>query len=86
MALGRHLSLWGLCVLLLSTVVGGQGKSCPSALGPHQAVHALVKGKVSVAVELNLSVFDQKGATLTVNTCPSPVGGPLLVVADFTEQ
>ena len=45
-----------------------------------------MKGKVSVAVELNLSVFDQKGATLTVNTCPSPVGGPLLVVADFTEQ
>jgi len=29
MALGRHLSLRGLCVLLLSTVVGGQGKSCP---------------------------------------------------------
>ena len=86
MALSRHLSLRGLCVLLLGTMVGGQGKSCPSALGPHQAVHTLVKGKVSVAVELNLSVFDQKGATLTVNTCPSPVGGPLLVVADFTEQ
>ena len=86
MALGRHLSLRGLCVLLLGTVVGGQGKSCPSALCPYQAVHALVKGKVSVAVELNLSVFDQKGATLTVNTCPSPVGGPLLVVADFREQ
>ena len=86
MALGRHVALQGLCVLLLGTVVGGQGKSCPSALGPHQAVHALVKGKVSVAVELNLSVFDQKGATLTVNTCPSPVGGPLLVVADFREQ
>ena len=86
MALGRHLSLRGLCVLLLGTMVGGQGKSCPSALGPHKAVHALVKGKVSVAVEPSLSVFDQKGATLTVNTCPSPVGGPLLVVADFTEQ
>ena len=86
MALGRHLSLRGLCVLVLGTVVGGQGKSCPSVLGPQQGVDALVKGKVSVAVELNLSVFDQKGATLTVNTCPSPVGGPLLVVADFTEQ
>ena len=74
MALDRHLSLWGICVLLLCTVVSGQGKSCPSVLAPHHAVDALVKGKVSVAVELNLSVFDQKGATLTVNTCPSPVG------------
>jgi len=86
MALGRHVSLRGLCVLLLGIVVGGQGKSCPSVLGPHQAVHALVKGKVSVAVEPSLSVFDQKGATLTVNTCLYPVGGPLPVVADFTEQ
>ena len=86
MALGRHLSLRGLCVLLLSTVVGDQGKSCPSVLGPHQAVHALVKGNVSVAVEPSLSVFDQKGATLTVNTGPSPVGGPLVIAADFTEQ
>ena len=49
-------------------------------------MHALVKGKVSVAVEPSLSVFDQKGATLTVNTCLYPVGGPLPVVADFTEQ
>ena len=86
MALGRHLSLRGLCVLLLGTLVGGQGKSCPSVLGPHQAVHALVKGKVSVAVELNLSVFDQKGATLTVNTGPFPVGGPLIIAADFMEK
>ena len=86
MALGRHLSLQGLCVLLLGTMVGGQGKSCPSALGPPQAVHALVKGKVSVAVELNLSVFDQKGAMLTENTGPSPVRGPLVIAADFTEQ
>ena len=86
MALGRRLSLRGLCVLLLGTMVGGQGKSCPSALGPHQAVHALVEGKVSVAVELNLSVFDQKGATLTVNTGPFPVGGPLSIAADFMEK
>ena len=52
MALGRHLSLWGLCVLLLSTVVGGQGKSCPSVLGPQQGVQSLMKGKVSGVVEL----------------------------------
>ena len=52
MALGRHLSLWGLCVLLLGTVVGGQGKSCPSVMGPQQGVHALMKGKVSGVVEL----------------------------------
>ena len=64
MALGRHLSLWGFCVLLLGTVVGGQGKSCPSALGPHQAVHALVKGKVSGVLEQSLSVFDQKRTML----------------------
>ena len=86
MALGRHLSLRGLCVLLLGTMVGGQGKSCPSVLGPHQAVHALVKGKVSVAVEPSLSVFDQKGAMLTENAGPSPVRGPLVVAADFKEQ
>ena len=86
MALGRHLSLRGLCVLLLGTVMGGQGKSCPSVLGPNQAVHALVKGKVSGVLEQSLSVFDQKGATVTVNTGPSPVWGPLVIVADFTEQ
>ena len=86
MALGRHLSLRGLCVLLLGTMVGGQGKGCPSVLGPQQGVNALMKGKVYGVLEPSLSVFDQKGATLTVNTCPSPVGGPLLVVADFTEQ
>ena len=86
MALGRHLSLRGLCVLLLGTMVGGQGKSYPSVLGPQQGVNALMKGKVYGVLEPSLSVFDQKGATLTVNTCPSPVGGPLPVVADFTEQ
>ena len=86
MALGRHLSLRGLCVLLLGTVVGGQGKSCPSVLGPQQGVDPLVKGKVSGVLELGLSVFDQKGATLTVNTGPSPVQGLLVIAADFTEQ
>ena len=75
MALSRHLSLRGLCVLLLGTVVGGQGKSCPSVLGPQQGEDASVKGKVSGVLEPNISVFDQKGATLTVNTGPSPVGG-----------
>ena len=85
MALGRHLSLWGLCVLLLGTVVGGRGKSCPSVLGPQQGVDALVKGKVSGLVEPGLSVFEQKGTTVTVNTGPSPVGGLLVVRADFTE-
>ena len=86
MALSRHLSLRGLCVLLLGTVVGGQGKSCPSVLGPQQGVDALVKGKVSGVLEQSISVFDQKGATLTVNTGPSPVWGPLVIAADFTEQ
>ena len=43
-----------------------------------------MNGKVSVVLELSLSVFDQKGATLTVNTGPSPVGGPLVIAADFT--
>ena len=52
MALVRHLSLRGLCVLLLGTVVGGQGKSCPFVLGPQQGVDALMKGKVSGVVEL----------------------------------
>ena len=79
MALSRHVSLQELCVLLLGTVVGGQGKSCPSVLGPQQGVHTLVKGQVSGVLELRLSVFDQKGATQTVNTGPSPVGGPLVV-------
>ena len=64
MALGRHLSLRGLCVLLLSTVVGGQGKSCPSVLGPQQGVDPLVKGKVSGVLELSLSVFEQKRTML----------------------
>ena len=86
MALGRHLSLRGLCVLLLGTVVGGQGKSCPSVLAHSSGVDALMKGKVSGLVEPGLSVFDQKGTTVTVNTGPSPVGGPLVVVADFIEQ
>ena len=45
-----------------------------------------MKGKVSGLVEPGLSVFDQKGTTVTVNTGPSPVGGPLVVVADFIEQ
>ena len=34
----------------------------------------------------SLSVFDQKVATLTVNTGLSPVRGPLVIAADFTEQ
>ena len=38
MALSRHLSLQGLCVLLLGTMVGGQGKSCLYVLGPQQGV------------------------------------------------
>ena len=50
MALSRHLSLQGLRVLL-GTVVGGQGKSCPSVLGPHQGRDALVNGKVSGVLE-----------------------------------
>ena len=86
MALSQHLSLQGLFVLLLGTVVGGQGKSCLSVLGSQQGVDALVKGKASGVLEPSLSVFDQKGATLTVNTGPSPVGGPLVIAADFTEQ
>ena len=86
MALGRLLSLRGLCVLLLGTVVGGQGKSWPSVLGPQQRVDALMKGKVFGLVEPGLSVFDQKETTVTVNTGPSPVGGPLVVAADFIKQ
>ena len=86
MALSRHLSLRGLCVLLLGTVVGGQGKSCHSVLGPNQAVHAVVKGKVSGVLEPSIRVFDQKGATPTVNTGRSPVWGPLVIAADFAEQ
>ena len=64
MALGRHLSLWEFCVLLLGTVVGGQGKSCPSALGPQQGVNSLVKGKLSGVLKPSLSVFDQKRTKL----------------------
>ena len=86
MALGRHLSLRGLCVLVLGTVVGGQGKSCPSVLVHSRGVDALVKRKVSGVLEPSLSVFDQKGATLTVNTGPFPVGGPLIIAADFMEK
>ena len=86
MALGRHLSLRGLCVLLLGTVVGGQGKSCPSVLGPQQGVDPLVKGKVSGVLEPRLSVFDQKRATLTVNAGSSTVLAILVIAADFTEQ
>ena len=86
MALGRHLSLRGLCVLLLGTMVGGQGKSYPSVLGPQQGVNALMKGKVYGVLEPSLSVFDQKGAMLTENAGPSPVRGPLVIAADFTEQ
>ena len=86
MALSEHLSLQGLCVLLLGTVVGSQGKSCPSVLGPQQGVDALVKGKVSGVLQLSISVFDQKAATQTVNTGPSPVEGPLVIAADFGEQ
>ena len=86
MALSRHLSLRGLCVLVLGTVVGGQGKSSPSVLVHSRGVDALVKRKVSGVLEPSLSVFDQKGATLTVNTGPYPLGGPLIIAADFTEQ
>ena len=86
MVLGRHLSLQGLCVLLLGTVVGGQGKSCPSVLGPQQGVDPLVKGKVSGVLEPNLSIFDQKRATLTVNAGSSTVLAILVIAADFTEQ
>ena len=64
MALSQHLSFQGLCVLLLGTMVGGQGKSCPSVLGPQQGVHTLVKGKVSGVVEPSLGVFDQKRTIL----------------------
>ena len=86
MALGRHLSQRGLYVLLLGTVVGGQGKSCPSVLGPQQGVDPLVKGKVSGVLEPSLSVFDQKRATLTVNAGSSTVLAILVIAADFTEQ
>ena len=34
----------------------------------------------------SLSVFDQKVTTLTVNTGLSPVQGPLVIAAYFTEQ
>ena len=59
--------------------------------GPLSWVHGrgvdpLVKGKVSGVLEPSLSVFDQKGAMLTVNTGPSPVRATLVVAADFTEQ
>ena len=64
MALGRHLSLWGLCVLLLGTVVGGQGKSCPSVPVHSRGEDALMKGKVSGVVEPGLSVSDQKRSML----------------------
>ena len=64
MALGRHLSLRGLCVLLLGTVVGGQGKSCPSLLVHSRGVDTLMKGKVSGLVEPGLSVSDQKRTML----------------------
>ena len=79
MALGRHLSFQGLCVLLLGTVVGGQGKGCPSVLGTVRGVDALMKGKVSGLVEPGLSVFYQKGATVTkywsLSSGGSTVGG-----------
>ena len=45
-----------------------------------------MKGKVSGLVEPGLSVFERKGTTVTVNTGLSPVRGPLVIVADFTEQ
>jgi len=64
MALGRHLSLQGLCVLLLGTMVGGQGKSCPSVLVHSRGEDALMKGKVSGFVEPGLSVSDQKRTML----------------------
>ena len=67
-------------------MVGGQGKSYPSVLGPQQGVNALMKGKVYGVLEPSLSVFDQKGAMLTENTGPSPVRGPLVIAADFKEQ
>ena len=86
MALSQHLSLQGLCFLLLSTVVDGQGKGCPSVLGPQQGVDALIKGKGMELWSHILSVFGQKQSTLTVNTGSSPVGSPLVVEADFTEQ
>ena len=59
--------------------------------GPLSWVHGrgvdrLVKGKVSGVLELSLSIFDQKRATLTVNAGPSPLRAILVVVADFTEQ
>ncbi|XP_055425750.1 antigen WC1.1-like [Bubalus kerabau] len=43
MALGRHLSLWGLCVLLLSTVVGGQALELRLKDGAHRC-----EGRVEV--------------------------------------
>ena len=64
MALGRHLSLQGLCVLLLGTMVGGQGKSCPSVLVHSRGEDTLMKGKVSGLVEPGLSVSDQKRTML----------------------
>ena len=67
MALGRRLSLRGLCVLLLGTMVGGQGKSCPSVLGPHQA------GVWSSGAEPQC--FWPKKNHADVNTGPSPMGG-----------
>ena len=64
MALGRHLSLLGLYVLLLGTMVGGQGKSCPSVLVHSRGEDTLMKGKVSGVVEPGLSVSDQKRTML----------------------
>nr|XP_025140764.1 antigen WC1.1-like isoform X3 [Bubalus bubalis] len=43
MALGRHLSLWGLCVLLLGTVVGGQALELRLKDGAHRC-----EGRVEV--------------------------------------
>ena len=64
MALGRHLSLRGLCVLLLGTMVGGQGKSCPSVLVHSRGEDTLMKGKVSGVMEPGLSVSAQKRTML----------------------
>ena len=86
MALGRHLSLQGFCVLLLGTIMGGQGKSCPLSWVHSREWTLWLKERGLELWGCGLGVFDQKGPTLTVNTGPSPLRATLVVVADFTEQ
>ena len=86
MALSRHLSLQGFCVLLLGTIMGGQGKSCPLSWVHSREWTLWLKERGLELWGCGLGVFDQKGPTLTVNTGPSPLQATLVIAADFTEQ